>query len=110
MYDMVRRPMRADLRNEVLRILEELSKGEGIVLHFGDQGLTFEAVYLLAEYGAVEEQETGYYRVTISGYDYYQKLKAPRVYWAKKNWFPVAVLIVSSAVPVLAKLVEIWLG
>ena len=96
--------MRVELHNEVLRILGELSKGEGLILHFGEHPLTVEAVVLLAEHGALEEQDTGYYRITISGYDYYQKLKAPRVYWAKKNWFPVAVLIVTSAVTVFANL------
>ena len=44
--------MRPELRNEMLRILEELSKGEIVVLRFGGEGLIFEAVYLLTEYGA----------------------------------------------------------
>ena len=38
--------MRPELRNEMLRILEERFKGEMLPLHFGDEGLTFEAVYL----------------------------------------------------------------
>ena len=94
--------MRPELRNEMLRILEEFFKGKTLVLHFGDEGLIFEAVYLLTECGALEETEsTSSYRITIPGYDYYQKLKAPRVYWLRKNWFPVAVLISTSVVTVL---------
>ena len=47
--------MRPELRNEMLRILEERFKGEMLPLHFGDEGLTFEAVYLLREYGALAQ-------------------------------------------------------
>ena len=97
--------MRVELRNEMLRILEELSKGGGFTLYFADRPLTYEAVRLLAEHGAVEELSSSYYGITISGYDYYEELKSPRVRWAKKNWFPVAVLIVSSVVTVVANLI-----
>ena len=47
--------MRAELRNEMLRVLEESFKGdsEGIILLMGDNPLTFEAVRLLEEYGAL---------------------------------------------------------
>ena len=91
----------------MLRILEERFKGEMLPLHFGDEGLTFEAVYLLKEYGALEETEsTSAYMITIPGYDYYQKLKAPRVYWLRKNWFPVAVLISTSLVTVAANVIS----
>ena len=96
----------------MLRVLEELSEGKegGVVLAFMNQPLKFEAVFLLAEHGAlVDKERTSYYRVTISGYDYYQKLKTPRVYWAKKNWFPVGVLIVSSLVPVVSSLIVVLL-
>ena len=99
--------MRPELRNEMLRTLEDLSKGKPLVLHFGDDGLIFEAVNLLTEYGALEETEsTSSYRITIPGYDYYQKLKAPRVYWLRKNWFPVAVLISTSLVTVVANVIS----
>ena len=99
--------MRPELRNEMLRILEERFKGEMLPLHFGDEGLTFEAVYLLREYGALEETESiGAYRITIQGYDYYQKLKAPQVYWLRKNWFPVAILIFTSLVTVFADVIS----
>ena len=49
-----------------------------------------------SEHGALKETESSsFYKITFSGYDYYQELKSPRVYWIKKNWFPVAVLVVS---------------
>lgn len=97
--------MRAELRNEMLRVLEESSKGDskGTILHMGDNSLTIEAVLLLEEYDALRKG-TSQYTITISGYDYYQKLKTPRVYWAKKNWFPVAVLIMTSVVTVATSL------
>ena len=100
--------MRPQLRTEMLSILEELSKGklEGVILNFGGDPLKFEAVYLLLEHGALEETESSSsYRVTISGYDYYQELKSPRVYWIKKNWFPVAVLVVTSMMTVVANVI-----
>ena len=70
----------------MLRVLEESSKGDskGIILHMGDNPLTLEAVPLLEEYGALRKG-TSQHTITISGYDYYQKLKTPRVYWAKKR-------------------------
>ena len=99
--------MRAELRNEMLRVLEESFKGdsEGIILLMGDNPLTFEAVRLLEEYGALwKKTPQSQHAITISGYDYYQKLKTPRIYWAKKNWFPVAVLIMTSVVTVATSL------
>ena len=99
--------MRPELRNEMLRILEERSKGKFAGQHFGSEGLNIEAVYLLTDYGALEGTEsTRPYRITIRGYDYYQKLKAPRVYWLRKNWFPVAVLVSTSLVTVAANVIS----
>ena len=73
----------------------------------GEERLRFEAVYLLAEYGAVEQTESsGAYRITISGYDYFEELRKPRwLYWLGKNWFPVAVLVVTSVVTVAANVI-----
>ena len=94
--------MRPELRNEMLRILEESSNGKPLFLHLGSDRLIVEAVNLLTEYGALEGSDsTSSHMITILGYDYYQKLKAPRVYWLWKNWFPVAVLISTSVVTVL---------
>ena len=101
--------MRTELRNEVLRVLEGLSKGEITTMHMGDSKLTFEAISLLKEHRALKEESTSSYRITLSGYDYYQQLKAPRVYWLKQNWFPVGVLFVSSVAPVVSSLMVIWL-
>ena len=52
--------------------------------------------------------ESGVVVVTITGYDYWQKLKAPRAYWLKKNWFRLAVLFV-TAVPVSTTLIVTFL-
>ena len=48
--------------------------------------------------------------ITLSGYEYYRELKAPRKYWVKKNWFPVAVLVFSSVVTVVTSLIVVLLG
>ena len=50
-----------------------------------------------------------HYRITIAGYDYYRRLKAPNAYWIKKNWFAVTVLVVTSAVTVGSHLLVVWL-
>ena len=100
--------MRPQLRTKMLSILEESSKGKlkGVILHYGDDPLKIEAVYLLSEHGALEEtHSSSSYKITISGYDYYQELKSPRVYWIKKNWFPVAVLVVTSMITVVANVI-----
>ena len=104
--------MRPELRKEMLRILEELSKAETEVLSlaFGENPLTFGAVQLLKGIGALEEEQANVYRITIQGYAYYQELNAPRAYWIRKNWFPVAVLTVSSVVTVVTSLIVVLLG
>ena len=99
--------MRPQLRTKILSILEESSKGEleGVILHMGDDPLKFEAVHLLSEHGALKTESSSFYKITFSGYDYYQELKSPRVYWLKKNWFPVAVLVVTSMMTVVANVI-----
>lgn len=47
------------------------------------------------------------YRITLSGYDYYHRLKSPRVYWAKKNWFPVMVLALTLLALIVNVIVEL---
>ena len=99
--------MRPQLRTKMLSILEESSEGKlrGVVLHYGDDPLKIEAVHLLSRHGALEEKGSSSYKITISGYDYYQELKSPRVYWIKKNWFPVAILVVTSLITVVANVI-----
>ena len=96
--------MRPELRTEMLRILERASDGKDEKEVVGRKHLTLEAFYLLVEHGALEQRDSGY-RITVSGYDYYRELKSPRLYWLSKNWFPVAVLIVTSLVTVVANIV-----
>ena len=105
--------MRSELRVEMLRILEELSKGDDarVTVTFGSHDrLTFEAIGLLVEHGALWEESLKVYKITLRGYDYYEALKTPKSYWAKRNWFPVAVLVVTSVVTVSAQLLVVWLG
>ena len=104
--------MRPELRDQMLRILEDLSKGEDgfISVSFGKQDhLTFEAVGLLVEHGALSEEPGKVYKISVRGYDYYDALKAPKVYWVRKNWFPVTVLVMTSAVTVSSHLLVAWL-
>ena len=44
--------------------------------------------------------------ITVTGYDYYQKLKAPVPYWVKNNWFAVAVLAVTVLVYVIVAVLD----
>lgn len=90
--------------------MEELSKDKetATVLYFRDDPLKIEAVYLLKGHGALEDTEsTGGYRITVSGYDFYHELKSPRVYWAKKNWFPVMVLALTALAVIVNVIVEL---
>ena len=70
--------MRPQLRTKMLSILEDSSKGElkGVILRYGDDPLKIEAVYLLLGHGALEAKESrGSYKITISGYGYYQEFE-----------------------------------
>ncbi len=89
--------MRPELREEMLRILEELSKGEPIGMTFGDSSLTIEAIPLLVEHGAVSNSANGAYKITTLGYEYYKQLKSPLPYWLKENWLRLCGLIVAIA-------------
>ena len=105
--------MRSELRNEMVRILEEASKGgvEGKIVYFmGESRLGFEAIGVLVESGALKEDSSSQYNITLKGYDYHLELKAPCRYWVKKNWFPVAVLVFSSVVTVVTSLIVVHLG
>ena len=86
--------MRPELHAEVLRILEELSTGEktSTSVSFKDDKLKDEAIQLLKEHGALQGTNFYNYRITLSGYDYYHRLRAPLDYWLRKNWFPIGVL------------------
>ena len=96
----------------MLRILEEQSDADGkpLVLTMGIPALRHDASNLLKGVGALSEDGSGIFRISIRGYEYYQELKAPRGYWIKKNWFPVAVLVLSSVVTVVTSLIVVLLG
>ena len=103
--------MRPELRTEMLRILEELTTGkeDGVQVHREGEGdrLKSKAADLLKEHGALEKVNDNYYRITISGYDYYQELKSPEIYWFKKNWFPLAVLALTALAMIVNVIVEL---
>ena len=104
--------MRPELRKEMLRTLEDLSKTETEAVSIGPGvgSLRVEAIQLLFGNAALSEVIADKYRITLRGYEYYKELKAPRKYWVKKNWFPVAVLILSSVVTVVSSLIVVLLG
>ena len=91
--------MRPGLRKEMIRVLEEASKGgaAGKIVHFGEEDdLGWEAIGVLKDSGALRKGVSGQYNITLSGYAYHMELKTPLRYWFKKNWFPVAVLVVAT--------------
>ena len=67
--------------------------------------LTIEAVNLLEANGSIWEKGN-LYIITADGYDYHKKLKSPRWYWIKKNWFPVAVLLVTLGANLFVTLLD----
>ena len=103
--------MRSELREESLRVLGELANGNWrvAVRTMGMSEVTLEALDLLESNLAIWAKGNRYI-VTTKGYDYQQELKAPFVYWAKKNWFPVAVLVVSSLVTLGSTLIVVRWG
>lgn len=95
--------MRPELRTEMLRILEEASKGESVLMMQGEKRRK-NAASILEAHGALRKNNSSY-RITASGLHYYDELKSPKVYWLKNNWFPVAVLVVTSVVTVVANVI-----
>ncbi len=85
--------MRPELREEILRILGKLADPReeqfALTVFFGDPAITHEVVGLLTASGALLEVGTSAYAITIPGYDYYERLHAPRRHWLSNNWFPV---------------------
>ena len=75
----------------MLRTFEECidSESNGVTLQFGVSSLRLEAVDLLTGVGALWERSPKYFKITNSGYEFYEQLKAPRIYWLKENWFRV---------------------
>ncbi len=104
--------MRSELRAEMISILEELAnaKGEAVSLRFGLSPVKLEGIELLTGIDALTENTASNFKITLRGYDYYRQLKAPRAYWAQKNWFPVAVLVASSLVTLGSSLIVVHLG
>ena len=98
--------IRPELREEMLHILEDVAGAPVPTMFPWD---TFDprwhAVGLLLGHGALTEVTARAYAITLGGYAYYEELKTPRRYWLKQNWFPVAVLVVSSLVTVATSLI-----
>ena len=103
--------MRDELRNEMLRILEEAKgKPEGIAFTFGrHEALTFEAIDLLDEMGALSQPGKKQYKITRLGYEYCQDLKPPPLYWFRQNWkvlLPVLVTLVLGSIGIVVALLR----
>ena len=97
--------MRPELRNEMLRILANAEEGHVLTRHFGMSAIELEALDLLEDAGVVS-MESGYAKLTIDGYDYYQELKGSRRYWLRKHVTPRVVFWTGSiAVIVIAALI-----
>ncbi len=89
----------------MLRILADAEEGHVLTRHFGMSAIELEALDLLEEVGAVS-MESGYAKLTIDGYDYYQEWKGSRRYWLRKHVTPRVVFWTGSiAVIVIAALI-----
>ena len=98
--------MRPELRKEMIRVLEEASKGgaAGKIVHFGEEDdLGSEAIGVLKDSGALRMGVSDQYNITLNGYDYHLELKTPLRHWFKKNWFPAAVLVVATLANVFSE-------
>ena len=97
--------MRPELRNEMLRILANAEEGRVLTRHFGMSDIEREALDLLEDAGAVS-MESGYAKLTMDGYDYYQELKGSRGYLLRKHVTPRVVFWIGAiGVTVIAGLV-----
>ena len=97
--------MQSDLRQEMHRILGELVEGEPgqrVFLTLGSEPVAVQAIECLYEAGCLSGPGPTSPMITLKGYDYYERIKAPRLYWFRNNWFPVGVLVATSAVTLIA--------
>ena len=97
--------MQSDLRQEMHRILGELVEGEPgqrVFLTLGSEPVAVQAIECLYKAGCLSGPGPTSPMITLKGYDYYERIKAPRLYWFRNNWFPVGVLVATSAVTLIA--------
>ena len=72
--------------------------------------LQLAAIGFLKDKGAVQELETGLYRITAVGREYADELLSPKKYWYRRNWFPATVAVATilfSAVAATANIVNL---
>ena len=93
--------MKPELRREMLRILKDLMESKPgarrVLLTLGTEALTRDAALYLEDADALQRgSNNSSYRLKLKGYEIYDQLRSPRLYWIRNNWFAVAVLAVSS--------------
>ena len=109
--------MPKDLKEEIQRVLDEcLYNGPAhqFRLRFDAPPLRKAAVYFLSDIGALEhvDGERDIYRLAAAGREYWEKLRAPRWYWFRQNWFAASVAgatIVAASVSAAANIVNMVL-
>ena len=70
------------------------------------------AIGFLTYRGAIQEIETGHYRITAVGREYADELFTPRWYWYRRNWFAASVAgatIVAASVSAAANIANLVL-
>ena len=101
----------SELCEEMIRILDELAMGRVMPVIEGmgkRQKLTYDALTILHHRDSIAETG-GRYVITPDGRDYRLELKAPRVYWVKKNWSRVGAGLVTIVVTAALTAVITWL-
>ncbi len=92
-----------ELQQEIRKVLEEQINGESgtvVVLHMGDNPITFDAVNYLGDIGVLERREH-HWRLTAYGREYWERINTPAPwYWFKQNWFGAIVATATIAASV----------
>ena len=89
--------MSNELRKEVrssLGALVNAEPGTFIFINLATPDIDRDAINYLNDIGALQDIGTGTFRLTAYGWEYYEKLTAPRSYFLQKNWFRIGGLVV----------------
>ena len=102
-----------ELKTEIHRVLGDMVSGGPATrfsLNSATGPLQRDAAIYLSDKGAFKQTNTGTYRLTAYGREYWDRLNTPTpVYWCKENWFPAVVAlatILASLTGAVANLVS----
>ena len=98
------------IRDESLRLLGERVADPTLLWDDGEPkngGNEITAGVMLQDAGFL--RRTHPYRITLAGMDYYRR-ETKRFMWARENWFPVFVAVLTAGATLGTGIITVWFG